>query len=52
MFSASCKGTVAKMTEEIKFYQIDQDDLGGLDGAPVFVTFGETMVRETPADME
>ena len=40
------------MTEEIKLYQIDQDDLSGLDGAPIFVTFGETMVRETPADME
>ena len=40
------------MTEEIKLYQIDQDDLRGLDGVPAFVTFGETMVRETPADNE
>ncbi len=40
------------MTSVPKLYQIEQDDLSGLDGAPVFVTFGETMVRETPADME
>lgn len=40
------------MAEETKLYQIEQDDLSGLDRAPVFVTFGETMVRETPADME
>lgn len=40
------------MAEEPKFYPIEKDDLSGLNRAPVFVTFGETMVRETPADME
>lgn len=40
------------MAAEPKLYQIEQDDLSGLNRAPVFVTFGETMVRETPADME
>ena len=40
------------MAVEAKLYQIEQDDLSDLDNAPVFVTFGETMVRETPADME
>jgi 2-dehydro-3-deoxygluconokinase len=40
------------MEENLTLYQITEDDLSGLDGAPAFVTFGETMVRETPADME
>jgi 2-dehydro-3-deoxygluconokinase len=42
------------MTEVLK-YNILADDLGALsvpDGAPVFVTFGEVMVRDTPADKE
>ena len=34
-------------------YDILKDDLSGLRGGdPVFVTFGETMVRDTPADMQ
>jgi len=34
-------------------YDITQDDLASLrKGGPVFVTFGETMVRDTPADMQ
>jgi 2-dehydro-3-deoxygluconokinase len=36
-------------------YNILADDLGALsvpDGAPAFVTFGEVMVRDTPADKE
>lgn len=34
-------------------YEIVQDDLSALSsGGPAFVTFGEVMVRDTPADME
>jgi 2-dehydro-3-deoxygluconokinase len=34
-------------------YNITKDNLSGLDGQPpAFVTFGEVMVRDTPADME
>ena len=34
-------------------YDITQDDLGCFEGqGPAFVTFGEVMVRDTPADME
>jgi 2-dehydro-3-deoxygluconokinase len=34
-------------------YDIMKDDLGALRGlGPAFVTFGEVMVRDTPADME
>ncbi len=34
-------------------YDILQDDLSGFDRQkPVFVTFGEVMVRDTPADLE
>jgi 2-dehydro-3-deoxygluconokinase len=34
-------------------YDISQDDLSGFDGQrPAFVTFGEVMVRDTPADLE
>jgi 2-dehydro-3-deoxygluconokinase len=34
-------------------YDITRDDLGGFAGrGPAFVTFGEVMVRDTPADME
>ena len=34
-------------------YDITQDDLRGLaNKGPAFVTFGETMVRDTPADMQ
>jgi len=34
-------------------FGITQDDLSKFDGqGPVFVTFGEVMVRDTPADME
>jgi 2-dehydro-3-deoxygluconokinase len=35
------------------YYQITRDDLAGFSGrGPAFVTFGEVMVRDTPADME
>lgn len=34
-------------------YDITEDDLSHLQGnGPAFVTFGETMVRDTPADLE
>ena len=36
---------------EIPFFNISDDDLSGIAG-PAFVTFGETMVRDTPADNE
>ncbi len=36
-----------------ELFQITKDDLSGLQGGgPVFVTFGEVMVRDTPADFE
>src|SRR4030043_1265234 len=35
------------------FYKITEDDLSQFTGKdPAFVTFGETMVRDTPADMQ
>jgi 2-dehydro-3-deoxygluconokinase len=38
---------------ETAHYEITRDDLGGFaDRGPAFVTFGEVMVRDTPADME
>ncbi len=38
---------------EIPVYEITKDDLSRFSGrGPAFVTFGEVMVRETPADME
>jgi 2-dehydro-3-deoxygluconokinase len=38
---------------EIVYYEITRDDLGRFaDRGPAFVTFGEVMVRDTPADME
>ena len=40
------------MAGEVKF-DITKDDLSQFQaGGPVFVTFGEVLVRETPADME
>ena len=40
------------MKEQLS-YDILKDDLGAFMGVgPVFVTFGEVMVRDTPADME
>lgn len=36
---------------DIPFYKITADDLSKFD-SPTFVTFGETMVRDTPADYE
>jgi 2-dehydro-3-deoxygluconokinase len=36
---------------EIPFFKITTDDLSGLESS-TFVTFGETMVRDTPADLE
>ncbi len=33
-------------------FDIMRDDLSGLERDPAFVTFGEVMVRDTPADME
>ena len=36
-----------------QYYQISRDDLSRFGGrGPAFVTFGEVMVRDTPADME
>ncbi|NOX60696.1 MAG: sugar kinase [Chloroflexi bacterium] len=41
------------MMERIPYYDITRDDLDRFQKArPVFVTFGEVMVRDTPADME
>lgn len=38
---------------ETPFFQIEKDDLARFSGkGPVFVTFGEVMVRHTPADDE
>jgi 2-dehydro-3-deoxygluconokinase len=38
---------------ETKYYEITRDDLGRFsDRGPAFVTFGEVMVRDTPADDE
>lgn len=38
---------------ETRFYEITRDDLSRFaDRGPAFVTFGEVMVRDTPADME
>jgi len=40
------------MSEALK-YNILDDDLGAFAGkGPAFVTFGETMIRDTPADMQ
>ena len=33
-------------------YDIAKDDLGRFGRGPALVTFGEVMVRDTPADME
>ena len=40
------------MEQRPTLFQITKDDLSGLDARPTFVTVGETMVRETPADGE
>ncbi len=41
------------MNQQTMLYQITEDDLSHFDpDAPAFVTFGETMVRDTPADNE
>ncbi|NIM95328.1 MAG: hypothetical protein GTO18_16660 [Anaerolineales bacterium] len=41
------------METELKQYEILKDDLSVLRaGGPVFVTFGEVMIRDTPADHE
>jgi 2-dehydro-3-deoxygluconokinase len=38
---------------ETRFYEITRDDLSQFaNRGPAFVTFGEVMVRDTPADME
>ena len=38
---------------EMAHHEITRDDLSRFaDGGPAFVTFGEVMVRDTPADME
>lgn len=38
---------------DTQYYQISRDDLSRFGGrGPAFVTFGEVMVRDTPADME
>ena len=40
------------MSQE-RFYQINRDDLSQFENrGPAFVTLGEVMVRDTPADME
>jgi len=41
------------MADEALRFNITKDDLGGFAGkGPAFVTFGETMVRDTPCDMQ
>jgi 2-dehydro-3-deoxygluconokinase len=41
------------MDKPVLKYDITRDDLSGFSGkGPAFVTFGETMVRDTPADSE
>ncbi len=41
------------MIASVAKYDITKDDLDSLrKGGPVFVTFGETMMRDTPADMQ
>ncbi|MGC9521917.1 MAG: sugar kinase [Anaerolineae bacterium] len=41
------------MTQAMLKFDITQDDLSSFGGkGPAFVTFGEVMVRDTPADME
>jgi 2-dehydro-3-deoxygluconokinase len=41
------------MAESMLKYDITKDDLSSFEGqAPAFVTFGEVMVRDTPADNE
>ena len=41
------------MNQQTLLYKITEDDLSDFDPhAPAFVTFGETMVRDTPADNE
>lgn len=41
------------MANQELFYHITEDGLSEFEqGSPAFVTFGETMVRETPADLE
>ena len=38
---------------ETRHYEITRDDLSGFSTkGPAFVTFGEVMVRDTPADTE
>lgn len=37
--------------DKIPFFKISEDDLSQFND-PTFVTFGETMIRDTPADME
>ncbi|RLC68153.1 MAG: hypothetical protein DRH97_03885, partial [Chloroflexi bacterium] len=38
---------------ETKYYEITGDDLSQFENSgPAFVTFGEVMVRDTPADNE
>lgn len=38
--------------EDLPAYDITKDDLGKFGQGPALVTFGEVMVRDTPADME
>ena len=41
------------MTVESKRWQITRDDLSKFTGkAPAFVTFGETMMRDMPTDLQ
>jgi len=41
------------MADDALRFNITKDDLSGFAGkGPAFVTFGETMVRDTPADMQ
>lgn len=39
-------------TQELSFNIVDDDLSQFLDNGPAFVSFGETMVRDTPADLE
>jgi hypothetical protein len=41
------------MADDALRFNITKDELSGFAGkGPAFVTFGETMVRDTPCDMQ
>ena len=51
-FPSSSAVTLIRDMEDKSLFDICEDDLGHLGSAPSFVTFGEVMVRDTPADNE